>query len=154
MSATAANRIEKKIMLRHPRSRVWRALTDSAEFGKWFGAVFDEPFKPGARLKGKVTHKGYEHMTMDVTIEHMQPERLFSWRWHPGACEPGEDVSHEPTTLVVFELQEVPGGTLLTVVESGFDLIPLARRAKAFRDNEGGWAMQMEAIEGHLGRSS
>ena len=91
---------------------------------------------------------------MDVTIERMEPERLFSWRWHPGAAQPGEDFSDEPTTLVVFDLQDVPGGTLLTVVESGFDQIPLARRAKAFRMNDEGWAMQMKAIEGYLARSS
>ncbi|MGH9334978.1 MAG: SRPBCC family protein, partial [Vicinamibacteria bacterium] len=135
-------------------SKVWRALTDAQEFGKWFGAVFTEAFEPGARRRGKITQKGYEHMTMDVTIERMEPERLFSWRWHPGAAEPGETFSNEPTTLVVFELQEVPGGTLLTVVESGFDQIPLARREKAFRENDEGWAMQMKAIEDYLGRSS
>jgi uncharacterized protein YndB with AHSA1/START domain len=83
----------------------------------------------------------------------MEPERLFSWRWHPGAHAPGEDVSGEPRTLVVFELTDVPGGTLLTVVESGFDRIPLARRAKAFRDNEEGCAAQMTAIEAYLDRS-
>jgi uncharacterized protein YndB with AHSA1/START domain len=154
MSTTTVNRIEKKIVLRHPRSRVWRALTESSEFGKWFGAAFKEPFHPGARVQAKVTHPGYEHMTMDITIERMEPERLFSWRWHPGAVEPGEDVSREPTTLVVFELEEVPGGTLLTVVESGFDRIPLARREKALRDNEEGWTAQMRAIEEHLGRTS
>jgi uncharacterized protein YndB with AHSA1/START domain len=154
MSPITTDRIEKKIQLRHPPSKVWRALADSREFGQWFGAVFTEPFTPGVRLQGKVTHEGYEHMTMDVTIERMEPERLFSWRWHPGAREPGEDVSHEPTTLVVFELQAVAGGTLLTVVESGFDRIPLARRAKAFRDNDQGWVMQMKAIEEYLGRSS
>ena len=154
MSMITTDRIEKKIQLRHPRSKVWRALTDAQEFGSWFGAVFTEPFKPGVRLRGKVTHKGYEHMTMDVTIERMEPERLFSWRWHPGAAQPGEDFSDEPTTLVVFDLQDVPGGTLLTVVESGFDQIPLARRAKAFRMNDEGWAMQMKAIEGYLARSS
>ena len=154
MSTIATDRIEKKIQLRHPRSKVWRALTDSQEFGTWFGAVFTGPFKPGVRVGGRITHKGYEHMTMDVIIERMEPERLFSWRWHPGAAEPGETFSDEPTTLVVFELQEVPGGTLLTVVESGFDRIPLARRAKALRENDEGWAMQMKAIEEHLGRSS
>jgi len=154
MSTIATDRIEKKIQLRHPRSKVWRALTDAQEFGNWFGAVFTEPFKPGVSVRGKVTHKGYEHMTMDVTIERMEPERLFSWRWHPGAAEPGETFSDEPSTLVIFELQEVPGGTLLTVVESGFDQIPLARRAKAFRENDEGWAMQMKAIEEHLGKSS
>jgi uncharacterized protein YndB with AHSA1/START domain len=154
MSPITDDRIEKTIQLRHPRSAVWRALTDAQEFGQWFGAVFTEAFKPGARLRGRVTHKGYEHMTMDITIERMEPERLFSWRWHPGAWEPGESVSDEPTTLVVFDLQDAPGGTLLTVVESGFGQIPLARRAKAFRENDEGWAMQMKAIEEHLGRSS
>ncbi|HSF15757.1 MAG TPA: SRPBCC family protein [Vicinamibacteria bacterium] len=153
MGTTTTDRIEKKIRLRHPRSRVWKALTDSREFGSWFGAIFNEPFRPGGQLQGRVTHKGYEHMTMDVTIERMEPERLFSWRWHPGAAEPGESFSDEPTTLVVFELEEVPGGTMLTVVETGFDKIPLARRAKAFRDNEEGWAAQMKAIERHLGGS-
>lgn len=153
MGTTTTDRIEKKIRLRHPRSRVWKALTDSKEFGSWFGAIFNEPFRPGGQLQGRVTHKGYEHMTMDVTIERMEPERLFSWRWHPGAAEPGESFSGEPTTLVVFELEEVPGGTMLTVVETGFDKIPLARRAKAFRDNEEGWAAQMKAIERHLGGS-
>ena len=154
MSTLTTDRIEKKIQLPHPRSKVWRALTDSREFGKWFGAEFSEAFQAGARLRGGITHKGYEHMTMDVTIERMEPERLFAWRWHPGAAEPGEDFSNEPTTLVVFELQEVAGGTLLTVVETGFDQIPLARRARAFRDNEAGWAMQMQSIADHLGRSS
>ncbi|MGH9319093.1 MAG: SRPBCC family protein [Vicinamibacteria bacterium] len=154
MSASTTDRIEKKIQLRHPRSKVWRALTDAQEFGKWFGAVFTGRFEPGARLRGRITHKGYEHMTMDVMIERMEPERLFSWRWHPGAAEGGETFSEEPATLVTFEIQEVPGGTLLTVVESGFDQIPLARREKAFRENEDGWAMQMKAIEQYLGLAS
>jgi uncharacterized protein YndB with AHSA1/START domain len=154
MSPVTTDRIEKKIQLRHPRSKVWRALTDSKEFGKWFGAVFNEPFALGAHVRGKVTHKGYEHMTMDVTIERMEPERVFAWRWHPGACQPGQDFSDEPTTLVVFELQEVSGGTLLTVVETGFDQIPLERRAKAFRDNEEGWTQQVKAIVEYLDKSS
>jgi uncharacterized protein YndB with AHSA1/START domain len=152
MSTT--DRIERQIRLRHPRSKMWRALTDSREFGTWFGATFSEAFKPGARLQAKITHPGYEHMTMAVTIERMEPERLFSWRWHPGACEPGESFADEPMTLVVFELQEIPEGTLLTVVESGFDQIPLARRAKAFRENEEGWAGQMKAVAEYLAGSA
>jgi uncharacterized protein YndB with AHSA1/START domain len=151
---TPTDRIEKQIRLRHPRSRVWRALTDSQEFGKWFGASFSAPFALGARVSGRVTHPGYEHLTMDVTIERMEPERVFAWRWHPGAVEPGEDVSAEPMTLVVFELEDIPEGTLLKVVETGFDRIPLARRAKAFRDNEEGWTGQMTAIEEHLRRAA
>ena len=150
MSTITTDRIEKRIELRHPRARVWKALTDSEEFGRWFGAVFTEPFRLGARLRGRVTHKGYEHMTMDVTIERMEPERLFAWRWRPGAAEPGEAFADEPTTLVVFELQEIPGGTLLTVVESGFDGIPAARRAKAYEMHEQGWAGQMKSIAEYL----
>src|SRR5262249_49511325 len=151
MSTTTTDRIEKQVRLRHPRSKVWLALTDSKEFGKWFGAVFKDAFAPGARVSGKITHKGYEHMTMDITIERMEPQRLFSWRWHPGAAEPGESFASEPETTVVFELAEVPGGTLLTVVESGFDQIPLARRARALKDNEGGGPAQRRGTEPHLG---
>ncbi len=154
MSTSTADRIERQVRLRHPRSRVWRALTDSREFGQWFGAVFTGPFKVGARLNGRITLKGYEHMNMDITIERMEPERLFSWRWHPGAAMPGESFADEPQTTVVFELEEVGDGTLLTVVESGFDQIPLARRARALKDNEGGWTGQMKAIEAYLARIS
>jgi len=153
MSTMTTDRIEKQVLLRAPRARVWRALTDSQEFGRWFQAAFTEPFSPGARVRGKITYPGYEHMTMDITIESMEPERVFSWRWHPGAAEPGEDFSAEPTTQVVFTLEDAEGGTLLTVVESGFDRIPLARRARAYKDNEGGWAEQMRAIAEHLART-
>lgn len=154
MSTPTTDRIEKQVRLRHPRSRVWRALTDSREFGKWFGAIFTEPFALGARVRGRVTHPGYEHLTMEVAIERMEPERVFAWRWHPGGVEPDETFLDEHMTLVVFELVEVEGGTLLTVVESGFDRVPLERRAQAFRDNEGGWTMQMEAIAKHLDQAS
>jgi uncharacterized protein YndB with AHSA1/START domain len=150
MKPSSTDSIEKTIVLRVPRSRVWRALTDSAEFGTWFGVKVEGQFAPGARVRGKITHPGYEHLTWDITVERMEPERLFSWRWHPYAVEPGVDYSREPTTLVEFELAEVPEGTRLTVVESGFDQVPLARRAQAYRMNEGGWTHQMKAIERHV----
>jgi uncharacterized protein YndB with AHSA1/START domain len=151
MNPTSTDRIERKILLRAPRSRVWRALTDPVEFGTWFGVKVDGTFAPGARVRGAITHKGYEHLTWDITIERMEAERLFSWRWHPAAVEPGVDYSAEPTTLVVFELEEVPGGTMLTVVESGFDRVPLARRAQAYSMNGEGWSLQMQAIERYVG---
>jgi len=154
MSPSPTDRIEKKILLLAPRARVWRALTDSQEFGRWFGVEISGTFAPGARMKGKVTHKGYEHMTWDVTIDRMEAPRLFSWRWHPYAVEAGVDYSAEPTTLVVFELEEVANGTMLTVVESGFDRVPPARRAEAFRMNDQGWAAQMKSIEQHVGQTS
>jgi len=142
--------ITRNVLLKAPRSRVWRALTNAQEFGTWFGARLTGTFAPGARVQGPITHKGYEHLTMDFIIDRVEPERLVSWRWHPAAIEPGVDYSAEPTTLVTFELEEVDGGTQLTVVESGFDRIPAARRAEAFRMNEGGWAQQMESITRHV----
>jgi uncharacterized protein YndB with AHSA1/START domain len=154
MAATSTDRIEKKVLLRAPRERVWRALTNAEEFGKWFGVDMAGKFAAGARVKGKITHKGYEHVPFEVDIERMEAERLFSWRWHPGAIEANVDYSSEPKTLVEFRLEEVPEGTLLTVVESGFDQVPLARRAQAYRENDGGWAEQMKAIERHLGQAS
>jgi uncharacterized protein YndB with AHSA1/START domain len=150
MSPSSTDRIERQILLRAARGRVWRALTNSAEFGAWFGVKVEGTFAPGAHVRGAITHPGYEHVVFDITIERMEPERLFSWRWHPHAVEPGVDYSAEPTTLVVFELADAPGGIMLTVVESGFDRVPLARRALAYRMNGDGWTYQMQAIEAHV----
>jgi uncharacterized protein YndB with AHSA1/START domain len=147
------DRIERRILLRAPRGRVWRALADSESFSQWFGIKMEGPFVPGARLRGQITHKGYEHVPFEITIERMEPERLFSWRWHPSAKDPNADYSKEPTTLVVFELTDAPDGTLLTVVESGFEGIPLARRGEAYRGNEQGWTIQMKAIETYVGQA-
>ena len=150
----STDRIEKRILLRAPRTRVWRALADAGAFGEWFGVKLKGSFAPGARLQGEVTHKGYEHVPFEITIERMEPERLFSWRWHPHAIDPKIDYSAEPTTLVVFELEETADGTLLTVVESGFDGIPLTRRLEAYRGNDQGWAAQMKAIERYVGQAA
>jgi uncharacterized protein YndB with AHSA1/START domain len=146
----STNRIEKKIVLKAPRSRIWRAITDAEEFGTWFGAKIEGPFVAGETVRGRITTPGYDHLTMDLMIERVDPESLFSYRWHPYAIDPGTDYSSEPTTLVEFRLDEIEGGTRLTVVESGFDRIPLARREKAFRMNDGGWAAQIENIERHV----
>lgn len=148
----STDRIEKTVVLHAPRSRVWRALTDAEEFGTWFRVALDGPFRQGATLRGQITHPGYEHVTMEVVVERIEPERLFSYRWHPHAVRP-DDYSAEPTTLVEFRLDEVAGGTRLTVVESGFDQLPPGRRDEAFRANEGGWAEQMQNIERHVAAS-
>ena len=145
-----AARIEKRILLRAPLIRVWRALSDVKQFSQWFGIKLSGSFVPGERLRGEVTHKGYEHIPFEITIERMEPERLLSWRWHPHTIDPKIDYSAEPTTLVVFELEEAADGTLLTVVESGFEGIPLARRLEAYRGNDQGWAAQMIAIEKYV----
>jgi uncharacterized protein YndB with AHSA1/START domain len=147
----STDRIERNILLKAPRSRVWRALSNAEEFGDWFGvALKGKTFAAGKRVQGQITHPGYEHVVWDVLIERLEPERLLSWRWHPAAVEPSVDYSKEPTTLVVFELKEVEGGTLLSVVESGFDSLPPSRRLDAFRMNSGGWDQQMKRIEKHV----
>ena len=148
---SCTDRIERVILLKAPRSRVWRALSDAEEFGDWFGvALKGQTFVPGQSVAGHITYPGYEHLVFDVFIEQMSPERLLSFRWHPYAVDPSVDYSQEPTTLVVFKLEEVEGGTLLSVVESGFDTIPLSRRLEAFRMNSGGWDEQMKNIEKHV----
>jgi len=153
-TTSTMDRIEKQTVLRAPRSRVWRTLTDPKAFSDWFQVKLEGPFKPGARVRGKVTHPEWEHVPFDITIERMEPERLFSWRWHPHMDEAGKDYSGEPATLVVFELEEVPEGTRLTVVESGFDGIPADRLQKAYRGNESGWTEQLQALHRHVGSTS
>ena len=155
------DRIEKKITLRASLQRVWQALSDSSEFGSWFGMKFDVPFVPGTTIRGTIvpttvdpavaeTQEPYEGMPVEILVEQMEPEKLFSFRWHPFAIEQDVDYSAEPTTLVAFALEESPDGVILTVTESGFDSIPLARRAKAFAANDAGWAAQMHLIEEYL----
>ncbi len=157
----STDRIEKKILLRAPLARVWRAMSDSTEFGSWFGMRFHGPFAPGARMTGVIVpttvnaevakaQKKYEGLPFEITIDKMEPERLFSFRWHPGAVDPAIDYSQEPTTLVVFTLEEAADGVMLTLTESGFDQIPLERRAKAFAQNEQGWSMVVKLVEEYL----
>jgi uncharacterized protein YndB with AHSA1/START domain len=149
----STDRIEKKVLLRASRSRVWRALADSQEFGVWFGVKLDGAFAEGATVRGQITYPGYEHLTMEVLVERLDAERYFSYRWHPYAVDPKVDYSAEPTTLVEFQLEEAKGGTMLTIVESGFDRVPAARRAEAFRMNDSGWAEQTQNLERHVAAS-
>src|SRR5947209_9326884 len=132
---TNTDRIEKNVLLRAPRSRVWRALTNAEEFGTWFRVKLESGFAVGQHATGNITYPGYEHLRFDAVVERMEAEQLFSFRWHPAAVDPTVDYSQEPTTLVEFRLAEVADGTLLTVIESGFDRIPAERRAEAFRMN-------------------
>lgn len=147
---SSSDRIEKRIIIDAPHSRVWRAITDVAQFNQWFGVNLEGAFTPGQEITGYMRVPGYEWLVMHVWVEALEPERYFSFRWHPYAIEPGVDYSNEPTTLVSFTLEDVHGGTQLTIVESGFDAIPASRRAKAFSANEGGWAAQAENIRRFL----
>jgi|SRR5882672_360220 len=155
------DRIEKSIVLRAPLDRVWNAVSDAKQFGSWFGVAFDGPFKENTRLTGKIVpttadpevaklqepHRG---KPFDFTVERIEPPRRISFRWHPFAIEPGVDYSREPMTSIVFDLKAVPEGVLLTISESGFDGIPVARRAEAFKANEGGWEHQTQLIKKYL----
>jgi uncharacterized protein YndB with AHSA1/START domain len=147
----STDRIERKILLKAPRARVWRALSNAEEFGSWFGVNLQgKAFAPGQRTHGQIARPGYEYIVFEVWIERLEPQRLMSWRWHPAAVEKGVDYSSEPTTLVTFELQDAEGGTLLSVVESGFDNVPPDRRLGAFRMNSAGWDEQMQRIAKHV----
>lgn len=146
----STDRIEKKLVVNAPRSRVWRAIASAKEFGTWFKVNLEGEFAEGATTSGRITHPGYDHLTIDMMVERIEPERYFSYRWHPYAIDPNVDYSTEPTTLVEFILDETEGGTAVTIVESGFDRIPLGRRAEAFRMNDGGWAGQIKNIAKHV----
>jgi uncharacterized protein YndB with AHSA1/START domain len=148
------NCIEKRIELKAPLSRVWRALTDYREFGQWFRVKVDGPFVPGEISRGQVTYPGYEHLQWEVVVQKMEPERLFSFTWHPYAVDPEKDYSKETPTLVEFGLEKIANGTLLVVTESGFDKIPSDRRPEAFRMNDGGWTEQMKNIENYVTQKS
>jgi uncharacterized protein YndB with AHSA1/START domain len=148
---TSTDCIERQVVIKAPRSRVWRALSDAEKFGEWFGVdMKGKAFAAGQRTQAQITIPGFTHVTFDVVIERVEPERLFSWRWHPYAVDPAIDYEKEERTRVVFELKDVEGGTLLSVVESGFDAVPPARRLEAFRMNSGGWEGQMGNISQHV----
>lgn len=149
----STDRIEKEIVLAAPRARVWRALTTASAFGEWLGAKLTEPFVEGGVSRGPITHPGFDHLTLEMRIVRIQPEEYFAFRWHPHAVDQRHDYAAEPDTLVEFRLAEVPGGTRLTIVESGFDKVPLARRAVAFRANDGGWTELAGTVERHVAKS-
>ena len=144
------DRIEKTVVLRASRARVWRAISDAGEFGTWFGVALEGPFNEGTTTRGPITTPGYEHVTMEVMVERIEPERYLAFRWHPYAIDPAVDYTGQPTTLVEFTIDEAPGSTVLTITESGFDRIPPERRAEAFRRNDGGWTIQAGNIERHV----
>jgi uncharacterized protein YndB with AHSA1/START domain len=165
MTTAVSDRIEKQVLLRAPLSRVWRALTDHTEFGQWFGVRFDAPFRPGASVSGVITpttmdeeiakeQKPYAGMRFTIVVDRIEPEKAFSFRWNPYAMDETVDFSNEVKTLVEFTLQETADGVLLKVVESGFNQVPLERRAAAFTANEGGWTMQMTLIRKYVEKTS
>lgn len=149
-----SDRIHKQLLLKAPRSRVWRALTDHREFSAWFGVDLESPFVAGRATSGQITNPGYEHIRMEVVVQTLEPERYFSYTWHPYAIEPGVDYSKETPTLVEFTLEDKGGETLLTITESGFEKLPPHRRDEAFRMDDKGWSTQLNDIEEHVTRAS
>src|SRR5262245_22521999 len=165
MPVVVTDRIEKQVLLRAPQARVWKALTDVREFQEWFGVKFDRPFTPGALLRGVivgttvdagVAKAQLEHAVVpfEISVDRVEAERLFSFRWHPFAVDQNVDYSTEPTTLIEFVLEDAPGGTRLIVSESGFDRIPLERRSQAFTSNDEGWSIMVKLIERYLAQSA
>jgi uncharacterized protein YndB with AHSA1/START domain len=153
------DRIEKTVVLKAPRARVWKAISDAQAFGTWFGMTVEGPFVAGRTVKGKIAatkvdpevakmQEPHVGLACDLMIERVEPESRLSFRWHPGA-EPAAG-PEAPTTLVTFDLEEVAGGTRLTITESGFEAVPLERRAKVFAENEGGWTIQLTLVAKYL----
>ena len=151
-NASETDRVERSIVIKAPRERVWRALSDADEFSQWFGVNLEgQAFVPGKRARGQITHCGHEHVWFDVVIERIEPPQVLSYRWHPYAVDPSVDYEREQPTLVTFTLKDLPGeGTLLTVVESGFDNVPPHRRLEAFRMNDRGWEAQLGNVARHV----
>ena len=147
------DRIEKIIELDASVARVWRALTDSEEFGQWFRVKLDGSFKPGAVSTGKMTYPGFEGWPWPATVERMEPERLFSFRWHDYDSKSGVPMAKQPTTLVEFRLQPIPRGTRLTITESGISTLPEPRRLEVLRSNTEGWNIQAQNIAAHVASS-
>lgn len=143
-------RIEKTIDLNAPLAQVWRAVTDHNEFGQWFGVKLDGPFKLGEVSTGHITSPGYEHIKWEATVERMEAMHLFSYSWHPYAIDPAVDYSGEVPTLVEFRLEPIPGGTRLTIVETGFDALPADRKLVALHFHETGWTEQLANIQAYI----
>jgi uncharacterized protein YndB with AHSA1/START domain len=152
-------------VLRAPLGRVWSAISDTKQFGAWFGVDFDGPFVAGGRLTGRIVpttvdpdiakmQEPYRGIEFDVLVDRVEPMHLLSFRWHPGEADPAMDYTAEPRTLVTFELEADGEGTRLTITESGFDALPLARRAEAFASNDGGWAAQLTLVDKYLTRNA
>jgi uncharacterized protein YndB with AHSA1/START domain len=158
------DRIEKQILLKAPREKVWRAITDSREFGAWFGMRLDGPFVAGRKITGRIApttvdpevakmQEPFAGKAVELFVHRVEPETRFCLQWHPFAVDPKVDYSQEPMTLITFLLEEKPGGTLLTITEEGFEKIPPARRADALKANDGGWAHQAKLLEKYLARA-
>jgi uncharacterized protein YndB with AHSA1/START domain len=154
MNETYSGRVEKQIELKASVSRVWRALTDYREFGEWFRVKMEGPFEAGKPAQGHITYPGYEHLKLEVVVQKMEPEKLFSFTWHPNAVDPNTDYSKETPTLVEFKLEKTANGTLLTITESGFDKVPADRRALAFRMNDRGWTEQIKNIDQYVAQKT
>lgn len=150
MNSSTTDRIERQIEIEATPAKVWEALTDYRQFGEWFGAELEKPFVPGQHSRGKITGCGHESMTIEFAVVSMEAERYFSYHWHPFAVDPKKDYSQEAPTLVEFRLEPTATGTLLVVIESGFDSVPAERRAEAFRMHAEGWTKQLVNIEGYV----
>jgi uncharacterized protein YndB with AHSA1/START domain len=160
----AIDRIVKQVMIRAPRSRVWKAVADAKEFGTWFGVKLDGPFVAGKKVSGVIVgtvadpevaelQKVHNGKQMDLWVEAVEPEQRLALRWHPHAIQEDMDYSQEPTTLIEFRLEDVPGGVMVTVTESGFEKIPVSRRATAFEANSGGWEIMMTVLEKYVAQT-
>ena len=139
MTVAELSRIDRTIELNAPRERVWRALTNADELSAWFQVKIEGAVAPDIDVWMTSLHPGHAGQRFRVRFTEMTPPERFVWEWHPGEVDPERDYSREPRTTVTFTLEPSARGTRLSVSETGFDEIALARRAKVYKDNSQGW---------------
>jgi uncharacterized protein YndB with AHSA1/START domain len=135
MTIAELSRIDRTIEIKAPPERVWRALTNAKELSAWFQVTIEGDIVAGGEVW--MQHKGQRFR---VRFVELTPPTRFVWQWHPGAVDPNVDYSREPRTTVTFTLEPSESGTRLSVAETGFNEISLARRSKVYGDNNQGWA--------------
>ncbi|MEM9454366.1 MAG: SRPBCC family protein [Myxococcota bacterium] len=150
MTNSSTDRIEKEIQLAAPVERVWRALTDAAQFGQWFQVALEGSFRVGETVRGTMTHPDAAGMTFVAHVERMEPHRAFTFRWNQTEPDPHAAPGSEPTTTVEFVLKPRSGGTWLRMIESGFDALPPELRTELWARTERGWREQMQNIARHV----
>jgi len=150
MTVAELFRIDRSIDLAASPERVWRALTTAAELSAWFQVAIEGDIAVGKEVWMTSVHPNHANARFKVRFIDLSSPRRMVWQWHPGEVDPNFDYNTEAETTVTFDLEPTAQGTRLTVSETGFDRISLARRAKVYRDNANGWAEVLVWLQKHV----
>src|SRR5260370_3154104 len=142
----AEDRIEREVVVAAPRERVWEIITQAEHVGKWVGESAEVDLRPG----GTIVLRWAKYGTLYGTIEKIDEQHFFSYRWNPGIF--GEKPTNENSTLVEFSLTPQGRETRLRVVETGFSRLSRneSERAEQFKDNTEGWAHELGELQQYV----